>query len=251
MLRFSSKPLNAARPFNHWDALKILALALMMVDHLGHFFFSDQEWLRAMGRSAPIIFLFLVGYAPHYRFQRELFLLALLLTASDFLLLMKPNELNILFNILICRAVLNWQERRNKRIERPLEWYLASMLLMLPTMFVVMYGTLLFPFALLGYMMRRREHYPAHELWMIGALAFAGYAAVQASLFDFSPAMVVLMLTVMATSMLLMLRLSQTMTQAIKLPSFFQIPALFAARYTGHLYVLHLIIMQWITYKQI
>ncbi len=251
MWRWTEKRLNTQRSFNRWDALKLFALGLMLLDHIGHFFLTDIEWLRAIGRSAPMVFLFLVGYAPHYRFQRELLWLAVLLTISDFMLLMTPNELNILFTILLCRAALNWQERQGKIIKRPLEWYLISMLLMLPTMFVVMYGSLVFPFALLGYMMRRREHYPPHELWMIGILAVASYGAVQASLFDFSIEGGAVMVGGLCLTMLAICLSSKTMLQAVRLAPWLELPAQLAARYTAHLYVLHLIVMQWMTYKQI
>lgn len=45
------------------DLWKSAALALILVDHLGFFIFTDQPWMLAVGRAALPIFFFLIGFS--------------------------------------------------------------------------------------------------------------------------------------------------------------------------------------------
>lgn len=58
----------AAKSANYQDLLKILALVTMVIDHLGFFFFPEQEWMRIIGRFTMPVFCFFAGYnfkKPH------------------------------------------------------------------------------------------------------------------------------------------------------------------------------------------
>ena len=45
------------------DWLKTAAIALVFVDHLGHYFIEHDQWYRVVGRLAAPTFFFLMGYA--------------------------------------------------------------------------------------------------------------------------------------------------------------------------------------------
>lgn len=47
---------------NYYDLLKAIAILLMIVDHIGFFFFPEFTLLRVIGRISMPLFLFLVGY---------------------------------------------------------------------------------------------------------------------------------------------------------------------------------------------
>lgn len=51
---------------NLYDYVKIVAIGLMIVDHVWYFLFPDVYWLRLIGRLAMPSFLFLVGLNGFY-----------------------------------------------------------------------------------------------------------------------------------------------------------------------------------------
>ena len=46
-----------------YDLLKTLALVLMVIDHIGYFFYPEEMWWRVLGRLSVPIWFFLIGYA--------------------------------------------------------------------------------------------------------------------------------------------------------------------------------------------
>ena len=46
-----------------YDLLKSLALILMLIDHVGYFFFPEEMWFRSIGRLCVPVWFFLIGYA--------------------------------------------------------------------------------------------------------------------------------------------------------------------------------------------
>jgi len=237
-----------SRPFNSWDALKILALALMFVDHAGAFVFTGNEsqyWLRAIGRGAAPIFLFLAGYASSYRFNREILILALLLAASDLLLTGTLRPQNILFSILICRQIFNWFEKRGQIIQKPYDWVVGGIILF-PSMILVHYGTLGFLFALCGYMQRHKAHYAPALIKHVQIITFFFYGLLEYLIF--TPP-ISLMLTILTLSgvCLLLARMQLREVRAPWCPAWVLSSAKAISHYTGYIYVFHLIALEWIT----
>ncbi len=62
------------------NAIKFLAAALMLVDHIGMLFFPDQLWLRCVGRLSMPLFAFAIAEGCRYTKNkpRHLFLIAAL-----------------------------------------------------------------------------------------------------------------------------------------------------------------------------
>ncbi|MEG0832410.1 MAG: TraX family protein [Oscillospiraceae bacterium] len=60
-------------------SLKMLALILMVVDHIGYYFVGLPEWLRLIGRISYPLFLFCMAWGYHYTKNRKLYLLRLYL----------------------------------------------------------------------------------------------------------------------------------------------------------------------------
>ncbi len=96
---------------NLYDYLKIIAILLMIVDHLWFFFFPEAGWMRFLGRGAFPIFLTLVWLSGSYKRRRDLFLWALI-TQIPITIYAISNELywfltlNILRSIIIARAII-------------------------------------------------------------------------------------------------------------------------------------------------
>jgi len=236
----------ATRPFDSWDAIKLIALALMFVDHTGHFFYFREHWLRAIGRGAAPIFLFLAGYARSYRFKPDILLLAILMGISDLLLDGHLRPQNILFNILICRLILGWMERRGKKIQRPYEWFL-SCIAWLATNFLFHYGSFGLLFAICGYMKKRGDEYPQKLQRNFWILTFVSYGLYSEWLGGFSAGNIILMSMTLAIVARLLWRLELRPIDTKNWPQWLIKLAKFISLYSGYIYAFHLIALEWLT----
>ncbi|MDE3060694.1 MAG: hypothetical protein KGJ06_06755 [Pseudomonadota bacterium] len=237
---------SAVRPFNTWDAAKLLALALMFIDHAGYFFFSDDLWLRAIGRGAAPIFLFLAGFAASYRFKWDIFLLGAVMSASDVLLTGHLRTQNILITILICRAIFRWLEKRGRKIERPYEWYICALALTITIAFV-QYGSYGFLFALCGYLQRPDHGYPQALQRHFRFLTFITYGVIQAACFEFSWFSTLVMTAVLGGVHALLSHMEIRPVDTSRWPAGLAQAAKLASYYTGYLYAFHLIALEWMT----
>lgn len=86
------------------NLLKLLAILLMTIDHIGYFLFPDQlEW-RAIGRLAAPIFTYLIVVGLQHTRDWKNYALRLLILAivsqMVFLITVDQTSLNIIFNFL-------------------------------------------------------------------------------------------------------------------------------------------------------
>jgi hypothetical protein len=238
------------RPFNSWDAIKVLALFLMFVDHAGYFFFNEQDshWMRAIGRGAAPIFLFLAGYASSYRFKWDLFALAALMTISDTLLVGHLRTQNILVTILLTRMLFYWVESRDTYIKHPYEWLIGAAF-WLPTMLLTQYGTFGIIFGICGYVKRRHDLYPPHMHHDMLAIAFILFAATSIFTFRFDMIASIITTLVLTGVCWLLIRLELKPIHMPRTPR----PVVWGlqqtAIYSGYIYAFHLIALEWITGK--
>lgn len=101
------------RPLNTLDLLKTLAVTLMITDHVGLYFLTDESWLRILGRGAAVIFGFLIGFSASTRVPPSWVGLGLGLTLLNAWLF--PNDdlhtLDILISLALTRVVMPFFER--------------------------------------------------------------------------------------------------------------------------------------------
>ena len=237
-----------ARPFDTWDVLKVAALLLMFVDHAGIFLINDDKaayYIRAVGRGAAVIFMFLAGYAKSYKFSWELFGLAVGLTAFDWVFFWHVDTLNILFTILISRAFFNWFEKRGRVIKRPVEWYVGAVALFI-LMAITEYGTMGFIMALAGYMRRYRAEYSDRLRYGLSAVIFVTYAFFQVAFFkpDISP---VVATVVIGVAMLWCMRFEMREVTTAHLSRGGKRVLKYTSRYSGYIYVAHLVALKLFT----
>jgi len=230
------------RSFDTWDLLKVVAIGFMFCDHAGIFIFtSDAQsyWLRAFGRAAAPIFLFLAGYARSYRFSWELFALAMVYTVFDWVYFWHISTLNIVFTILLCRMIFQWFAVRGRVIKRPWEWYVCAVVLFVSTA-VVDYGSLGFMLALCGYMRRHQEHYSKRLLHGLCALMTATFAFYY-TYFPDPPQDIFVSVVVIMMAMLWCMRFTIRPLAG----SWGVLKPL--SRYSGYVYVAHLVALKAIT----
>lgn len=140
---------------NSHDLAKTIAVLLMIVDHIGFFFFPyDLEW-RAVGRICVPIWFFMAGYAKPSRDSTELKILALLMVVADIVMVEPLFPLSVLVSVLVCRAFVRAAHEKEFRpvffpvvILFVLVWYLPAKLLF-------EYGSLGIIFAYSGYLARQ------------------------------------------------------------------------------------------------
>ena len=98
---------------NSHDLVKILAILTMIIDNVGLFLMYDNIWMRVIGRMAPLLFFYLVGYSGSYKFKYQILALGIALSLIKFFVSDDPGlierifPLNILINFVLIKAVLN------------------------------------------------------------------------------------------------------------------------------------------------
>lgn len=73
------------RSINHYDYLKVFALIIMIIDHIGAFYFPDLLWFRAVGRVGFPVWFFLFGYFYTGKSSFVLYLLSGLIALISFI----------------------------------------------------------------------------------------------------------------------------------------------------------------------
>ena len=83
------------------DILKTVAIILMIIDHIGYYFFPENYWFRAIGRACVPVWFFLIGYANTRELPNRLLIAALILALADLILFQRVFSLNILVSFII------------------------------------------------------------------------------------------------------------------------------------------------------
>lgn len=179
-------PFRALSPVTSTDALKALALALILVDHIGHFLADDWPILRVIGRLGVPIFFFLIGFAKTRDVPNRWLVIGAVLTAIDFLWVgsLAGTQINILFNFALIRLALPLIARHALQPGWRMMVFAVLLILAMPLVNPLLeYGTEGWLFALMGLLRRRMLDDPEEqERWlapMIGFLAAATYLVVE------------------------------------------------------------------------
>lgn len=169
-----------------YDFLKTLALVLMILDHIGYFFFPDQMWIRAVGRFSAPVWLFLIGYARSRDIGLRMWAGMGILIVSNYVFGMAMLPVNILGTIIVCRLTLdplmNFIAHRRDSLY-PLS--LVIFFLTIITFPLFEYGACAMLIVMAGYMVRNGEGvgYTRHEILQFAGVAGLLYAFVQAFVF--------------------------------------------------------------------
>lgn len=169
-----SKPLPPT--LTSYDFLKATALLLMIIDHVGYYFFPEHSWMRIMGRFSAPIWLFLIGYARSRDVGARMWIGAGILVLSNYVVGMALLPINILGTIILCRLALD--PVMNFVKQRPQALYPVAIILFFATFAtfaVVEYGSAAMLIVIAGYLVRNREElgYTNNQV-----IQFAGIAAL-------------------------------------------------------------------------
>lgn len=229
-----------------YDLLKAAAVIIMIIDHIGYYFFIDEMWWRAIGRIGFPVWFFLVGYARGRDLSPKLWLGAVILIAGNAAAGMYMFPMNALVTIILIRIVLDPYIRLsmvNKQAMIAFSFVLALMIL--PTNMFVEYGTQALIMAVFGYLVRHKEEIkdslPLLNAYMMFALGT--FLLMQHTVFLFSQpqwfVMTIGTLIVMGTLLFFKSVTFPKLTAA--LPFILTAPIKFMGRRTLEIYVVHLI----------
>lgn len=219
----------------------------MVVDHVGAYFFPDDLWFRAVGRSCVPLWLFLIGHARGREVPGALLLGALALTAANAAFALPLLALNALFTIAATRLVLDRVVRaflKNTNRER-MTIVLLSLVLLVPfTDPVAEYGTLGVLFAMMGALVR--DGVRGAPLAAVAGTALVAFLAYEQVVFGFTPAQAALMAAGTATAVAALYRFApQTLPAAdARLPRAASWALRLAGRRTLEIYVAHLLLFK-------
>ena len=91
---------------NHQDFLKIIAIILMVVDHLGVYLFPEYPIMRGIGRFNMPIFCFCAGYNFHNKPKIKILLVGIILYIFTTILFQQLTVTNILISIFLGQCYL-------------------------------------------------------------------------------------------------------------------------------------------------
>lgn len=168
---------------NSYDICKLVALAAMIADHLGNYFWTDFEGLRIAGRVAFPLFLFLVGYSGRWKIKPDLIIPAVMLTLCAALTHHPVFPLNILFSIALTRAAMPFVTHY-EMTPRYLRGIFIAAIAWFPLFIWIDYSTLSLLFALCGHLQRQKPGSSLARIFLYATVIL--YLAVEWYCFKFS-----------------------------------------------------------------
>lgn len=228
-----------------YDLLKTFAVIIMVVDHVGWYFFPDDDWWRAVGRIGFPVWFFLVGYARGRDLPFKLMAGAFLLMAGNFIAGMPVFPLNALFTIALIRVSIDFVMTFSLKSK----WHLwggsvVLLLLIAPTYVVTEYGTQALITAIFGYFIRHRQAIDDENTvfhYMIFALV--SFVLVQQVVFGFTVAQFAFMAIGTALVRLMLYRFKPLSfpKATAKVPAVMTWVTQLCGRRTLEIYVIHLL----------
>lgn len=178
------------RELTSYDLLKTLAVVLMLVDHLGAYYFPGHDWMRVLGRLCVPMWFFLIGYARSRDLGWPIWAGAVAVIATDVIAGLHIFPMNILVSIIAVRLLLDgyaWLALKGPFFFCAGAVFLA--LATLPAAMLVDYGAMGLILAFFGYLCRHQGGDPARrELVIFPYMIFCivSYVFMQWLLFDFA-----------------------------------------------------------------
>jgi hypothetical protein len=232
-----------------YDFLKTFAVLTMIIDHIGYYFFPEQlEW-RIVGRMSMPVWMFLIGYARSREITPLLWLGGGLIIIGDVVAGMPLLALNILFTIIVVRLVLNpLMDVATMNRQTMFMIIVTLAILVLPTVFIMDYGTQALLVAMLGYMVRNQQKlgFSNEAIMAFMGVVFIIYMSYQKLIIGFNTPEA---FTTGAGVLLVFIALTQFKSVTFpeiteKMPHIFVSLFQLMGRYTLEIYVAHLLLFK-------
>ena len=144
-----------------YDLMKAIAVLLMIVDHIGYYFYPDEMWFRVFGRLCVPIWFFLVGYARSRDLSPPIWIGAGLLVLVSMGAGQSVFPVNVLGTMIAIRLVIDpVMKMMTQNAQAFMAFCLVLLLLALPSYAYTEYGTQGLLLAIFGYIMRNDPQIP-------------------------------------------------------------------------------------------
>ncbi len=161
-----------------YDLLKTFAVLMMVIDHMGLYFFPEEMWWRTIGRLSFPVWLFLIGYARSRDISPRLIVGAAIVFASNVFAGMGLVPLSILVTIIVVRLTLDpLMKFLSKSTAHLWAGSAALFIIALPSFIVFEFGALAFIFAVFGYLIR--HHKDKEQIFRYAVFVCLGYVFLQ------------------------------------------------------------------------
>jgi len=231
-----------------YDFWKAFAILLVIVDHLGYYFFPDENMWRAVGRICVPVWFFLIGYAKTRDIPRSFWIGSAILIVASFVGGRDIFPLTILLLFAFIRMIIDPLMRFTlKRQAHTVMVCVALFLLIVPSYFLVEYGTQGIILAMFGYFIRHKSEGDNARIlrWFLPFSVFS-YVSFQQVLFLFDLPVFIIMSGVILLTMYLMMDFQSKeygdLTQ--KMPRPIVAALQFCGRRTLEIYVAHLVVFK-------
>jgi len=254
MAREMTRP-NLPQDLTSYDFFKAVAILLMVIDHIGFYFFIDTDsnpeynYFRVFGRMCVPIWFFLIGYARSRDLGLMIIAGAAALVICDVIIGRTVVPVNVLVSIIIVRLVIDYVMYYAQRGEVWL-WCISAVLfvLMIPLSIFWEYGSLGILLAMFGYMVAHQgqdeDKQALTKKFMIFCIVV--FALYQQPYFGFTNTQFIIMAAGSGLAFYVLLSFeSKTypgLTQAFPRPLTLFIQ--FCGRHTLGIYVVHLLVFK-------
>lgn len=241
-----------AKNLTSYDLLKAAAVLLMIVDHIGYYFYPDELWFRVVGRFCVPVWFFLIGYARSRDLSPSIWIGAGVLLVANILAGMPLFPLNVLVSMILIRLCL---DRVMLAMTRNTEIFIIFSVMLtilaLPTYILTEYGTQGLLLAIFGYLARNKTVLPGardavsllNGFCVFIILNFVGLQVVNFG-FD-TPQSLALLGGIIAVCLLLtVFQPMEYPRLTSRLPGFLRTLVIFLGRWTLEIYVAHLILFK-------
>ncbi|MBS0288691.1 MAG: hypothetical protein JSS07_01475 [Proteobacteria bacterium] len=223
--------------FNSHDLIKVIAISLMILDHIGLYLLHDNPWARLFGRGAAVLFFFLIGYSAKLNAKSTILCYGLILSLSDYLV-NKNLQANILINfIIISYAMIHFPPERLSTFNRSF-LFIAFTLMNVFVFFYIEYGLLGFLIAYSARLIALKDKQA--DFWFF--LTLIVYYLWESAYFQFYKLPQGMFIFGVLILCLFLLRYYRLMPLACPKPLLW--PGLILSRYSLEIYFIHLIILQ-------
>lgn len=235
---FFSKLYQYGQELNTHDLVKIIAILLMIVDHVGEYLFSDNLWCRLIGRSAAPLFFFLVGYVGKLHLRPSLIVYGFILTASSYFVNHHLN-ISILFNFILIHFCLQFFPAQKLSTFTRTICFILFAVINIPIYLYFEYGLLGILIAYSARLLALKDR--QGEFWLL--LTMIVYFIWECAYFQFTKYPNAIFAFAVLT-IFLIAAMQKYRLLKLPCPSILRLPALFISRYSLEIYFFHLIILQ-------
>lgn len=232
------------KSFNTHDLIKVVAILIMVIDHVGYYLLGDNPWWRMVGRIGLPMWYFLIGYVNKLRINYFLIAYGMILSITG-TFVYKTLWFDILLNFIAYQILLHFFP-----VERiSTLWRAIFFVLLLPVNYLIYnhveYGILGIYFIYSSRMIAIND--PQASFWFgLSCLVFFIWQfLVFPAFFDTA---ILYTFAVLSVGVFYLLR-NYTL-KIVPCPKVLLWPLLVISRYSLHIYFYHLIILQflWVFY---